>query len=190
MACEPRSRYNISRLRRITTERMLDSSSLAVVGLVRSRRFATAQTTGTQWPPTLRAFVEGTPIITRKLPLVGSCVEIDFGTSTLNFGAPASLCRFMMSDVMALRSLSIVGSTCGVVYNATRRPRQINAQCDGVVHSSWALPRNDPLHNEANGITWPLYSLVRNLRRLHGRRLQAQPRLAVQLREWVWVIFV
>ena len=105
------------------TERMLNSSSRAVVRLVRSRRFATAQTTATQWPPTLRAFVEGTPIITRKLPLVGR-VEIDFGTSMLNYVDPT-----ILNDRSAM--------TSGIMKpqrDATRRPRQINAMaCCGFV---------------------------------------------------------
>jgi CRP-like cAMP-binding protein len=53
--------------------------------------------------------------------------KIDWGTVVMNVGAVSGLCGFMMSDVLYLRILSICGSLCGVGYNITRTPRQINA---------------------------------------------------------------
>ena len=49
------------------------------------------------------------------------------GTFLMNLGSVASLSGFMMTDVFALRALSIFGSLCGVAYNMTRKPAQVNA---------------------------------------------------------------
>ena len=54
----------------------------------------------------------------------------------MNFGAVTSLSGFMMTDVLALRSLSIVGSLSGVIYNITRVPKQLNAVAWGGVFIS------------------------------------------------------
>jgi len=54
----------------------------------------------------------------------------------LNLGAITSLSGFMMSDVLWLRSLSVVGSCCGITYNLTRVPRQLNAVAWGIVFAS------------------------------------------------------
>jgi hypothetical protein len=51
----------------------------------------------------------------------------DNGTILMNVGAIAGLTGFAMSDVMYLRSLSVFGSFCGIAYNLTRTPSQINA---------------------------------------------------------------
>ena len=53
--------------------------------------------------------------------------KIDWGTVIMNVGAISGLCGFMMSDVLHLRVLSICGSLCGVGYNISRTPRQLNA---------------------------------------------------------------
>ena len=45
----------------------------------------------------------------------------------MNVGAIVSLSGFCMSDVLLLRCMSIFGSTCGIIYNFTRVPRQMNA---------------------------------------------------------------
>jgi hypothetical protein len=86
----------------------------------------------TEWPSSLKDFVSGTPILTRPFPYFGR-VEIDFGTSMMNFGAITSLTGFAMSDILYLRSLSIMGSLCGVVYNITRVPKQVNAVAWGFI---------------------------------------------------------
>ena len=53
--------------------------------------------------------------------------KLDIGTVIMNIGAISGLVGFMMSDVLHLRLLSITGSLCGITYNITRNPRQINA---------------------------------------------------------------
>ena len=53
--------------------------------------------------------------------------SLDFGTVVMNIGSIVSLTGFMMSDVLHLRLLSICGSMCGMTYNLTRSPPQINA---------------------------------------------------------------
>ena len=52
---------------------------------------------------------------------------MDWGTVIMNVGAVSGLCGFMMSDVLYLRALSVAGSMCGITYNLTRSPRQLNA---------------------------------------------------------------
>ena len=96
---------------------------------------SSSKTTTAQWPSSLQDFVMGTPIITRRLPYLGS-VTIDFGTSMMNLGAVTSLTGFMMTDVILLRTLSIFGSVCGITYNLTRAPKQINACAWGAVFIS------------------------------------------------------
>jgi hypothetical protein len=59
----------------------------------------------------------------------------------MNFGAITSLTGFAMSDILYLRSLSIVGSLCGIVYNITRVPKQLNAVVWGLVFISVNLTR-------------------------------------------------
>jgi hypothetical protein len=86
----------------------------------------------TEWPSSLKDFVSGTPILTRPLPFVGR-VQIDFGTAMMNFGAITSLTGFAMSDILYLRSLSIMGSLSGIIYNITRSPKQLNAVAWGSI---------------------------------------------------------
>lgn len=62
--------------------------------------------------------------------------RLDFGTLIMNLGAISGLLGFMMSDVLHLRMLSIMGSACGITYNITRAPRQINACLWGAVFIS------------------------------------------------------
>jgi len=90
---------------------------------------------GFEWPASMKDFLRGTPIITSHLPYFGR-IHIDFGTSMLNFGAITSLSGFMMTDVLWLRSLSCLGSVCGILYNVTRVPKQINAVAWGCVFIS------------------------------------------------------
>lgn len=71
-------------------------------------------------------WVQGEPITTPAFPLLGR-QKVDFGTAIMSFGATASLTGFLMSDVLHLRSLSILGSTCGLIFNYTRSPRQLVA---------------------------------------------------------------
>ena len=71
----------------------------------------------------------GESVITR----VVKEAKTDPGKIIMNFGAIASLTGFMMTDVMYLRSLSVVGSACGITYNLTRKPKQINAVLWGLV---------------------------------------------------------
>ena len=59
----------------------------------------------------------GESVITR----VVKEAKTDPGKMIMNFGAIASLTGFMMTDVMYLRSLSVVGSACGITYNLTRK---------------------------------------------------------------------
>ena len=59
--------------------------------------------------------------------------QSDPGKVIMNIGAIASLSGFMMSDMMRLRILSVVGSGCGITYNLTRKPPQINAVLWGLV---------------------------------------------------------
>ena len=54
----------------------------------------------------------------------------------MNVGAVSSLCGFMMTDVLHLRSLSIFGSLCGMAYNSTRSPPQWNGVAWGLVFAS------------------------------------------------------
>lgn len=63
----------------------------------------------TIWPSSLSDFVAGTPIVTKSMPYFGR-ISIDFGTVMMNFGAITSLTGFCMTDVLFLRTLSIVGS--------------------------------------------------------------------------------
>ena len=56
----------------------------------------------------------------------------DKGRIVMNVGAIASLTGFMMSDVLHLRMLSIFGSCCGITYNFTRHPRQLNGVAWGM----------------------------------------------------------
>ena len=121
-----RSKHNYNK---IQTRKTSSSSSKSVS--------ASSNSSGnkTRWPSSFKAFVTGTPIVTRQLPYLGR-VTIDFGTSMMNFGAITSLTGFMMTDVLKLRTLSIVGSLCGVVYNITRTPRQLNAVAWGGVFIS------------------------------------------------------
>ena len=62
--------------------------------------------------------------------------QSDPGKVIMNIGAIASLSGFMMSDIMHLRILSVVGSGCGITYNLTRKPPQINAVLWGLVFAS------------------------------------------------------
>jgi hypothetical protein len=94
----------------------------------------------TEWPSSLKDFINGTPILTRPLPYFGR-VQIDFGTSMMNFGAITSLTGFAMSDILYLRSLSIMGSLCGIVYNISRVPKQLNAVAWGFIFISVNLTR-------------------------------------------------
>jgi hypothetical protein len=80
----------------------------------------------TQWPTSFQGFLRRGPLITCRLPLLGS-FKIDFGTAMMNIGALKPLTGFMMTDVLLLRTLSIFGSLCRVVYNVTCVPRQWNA---------------------------------------------------------------
>lgn len=57
----------------------------------------------------------------------------DPGNLAMNVGAVLSLSGFMMSDVMALRALSISGSLCGIAFNASRKPPLYNAVAWGLV---------------------------------------------------------
>jgi len=98
----------------------------------KSNSASRASTGRMKWPPSLSAFISGTPIVTTKLPRLGA-VELDFGTLMMNFGAITSLSGFMMTDVIYLRALSMVGSACGVTYNITRVPKQLNAVTWGLV---------------------------------------------------------
>ena len=79
-------------------------------------------------------------------------VEIDFGTSMMNFGAITSLTGFVCTDVLYLRSLSILGSACGIVYNMTRVPKQINAVLWGLVFICVNLGRIVQLLDEQKDI--------------------------------------
>ena len=51
----------------------------------------------------------------------------------MNLGAVLSLSGFMLTDIMALRLLSMSGSVCGMIYNWTRKPRQWEAVAWGLV---------------------------------------------------------
>ena len=62
--------------------------------------------------------------------------SVDFGTVVMNIGSIVSLTGFMMSDVLHLRLLSICGSMCGMTYNLTRTPPQINAVAWSLVFAS------------------------------------------------------
>ena len=76
--------------------------------------------------------------------------DIDWGAVIMNVGAVSGLAGFMMSDVMYLRLLSICGSLCGVGYNITRTPRQINACLWGGVFISTNLVMIMQLIRERN----------------------------------------
>jgi hypothetical protein len=54
----------------------------------------------------------------------------------MNCGAVLSLSAFMMHDVLILRLLSMCGTCCGMAFNFTRQPRQINAVAWGMVFIS------------------------------------------------------
>ena len=75
------------------------------------------------------------PLLQREftMTVAGRTLSVDVGTLMLNFGAITSLSGFMMTDILYLRCLSIVGSFCGITYNMTRKPRQINAVMWGLV---------------------------------------------------------
>lgn len=107
----------------------------------------------TEWPSSLKEFVNGTPILTRPFPYVGR-VQIDFGTSMMNFGAITSLTGFAMSDILYLRSLSIIGSLCGITYNITRAPKQLNAVVWGLIFISVNLTRTIQLLFERREISF------------------------------------
>ena len=107
----------------------------------------------TEWPKSFQDFVHGSPIVTRPLPLMGR-VTIDFGTTMMNFGAITSLTGFVMTDVLYLRTLSIVGSTCGIIYNITRVPKQLNAVAWGVVFIAVNLTRTVQLLLEQREISF------------------------------------
>ena len=77
----------------------------------------------------------------------------DPGKLIMNVGAIASLSGFMMSDVMHLRALSILGSACGMCYNFTRKPRQINALLWGLVFASVNVYHLYWLYQERSDIT-------------------------------------
>eukprot|EP00943_MAST-04B_sp_MAST-4B-sp1_P006822 g6822.t1 len=68
--------------------------------------------------------------------LFATIASLDFGTVVMNIGSIVSLTGFMMSDVLHLRLLSICGSICGMTYNLTRSPPQINAVGWSVVFAS------------------------------------------------------
>jgi CRP-like cAMP-binding protein len=74
--------------------------------------------------------------LTRSRTVWSGGKKIDWGTVVMNAGAISGLCGFMMSDVLHLRLLSICGSLCGIGYNITRSPRQINACLWGAVFIS------------------------------------------------------
>ena len=78
---------------------------------------------------TFMSLGSGESIVTR----VVKEAKTDPGKIIMNFGAIASLTGFMMTDVMYLRALSVLGSTCGITYNLTRKPKQINAVMWGLV---------------------------------------------------------
>jgi CRP-like cAMP-binding protein len=103
--------------------------------LLPARTTSFSSTKKTRWPSSLHDFVMGTPIVTRQLPYLGN-VSIDFGTTMMNLGAITSLAGFMMTDVLLLRTLSIFGSMCGITYNMTRVPKQINACAWGAIFVS------------------------------------------------------
>jgi len=54
----------------------------------------------------------------------------------VNCGAVLSLTGFMMTDMLTLRTLSLMGGCCGMVYNFTRKPKQLNAVGWGLVFAS------------------------------------------------------
>ena len=49
----------------------------------------------------------------------------DVGVIVLNVGMVLSLTGLAMTDVLYLRSLSLVGSVCGIYYNYTRKPKPL-----------------------------------------------------------------
>jgi hypothetical protein len=85
--------------------------------------------------------------------------KLDWGTVIMNVGAISGLCGFMMSDVLYLRMLSIGGSLCGITYNITRSPRQINACLWGAVFVSTNLFMIVQLLKERSAEA-PLFSLA------------------------------
>ena len=62
--------------------------------------------------------------------------DLDKGAVLMNIGAITGLTGFMMSDVLLLRCLSICSSMCGITYNFTRSPKQINACAWGGIYIS------------------------------------------------------
>ena len=68
--------------------------------------------------------------------IIATFSSLDFGTVIMNIGSIVSLTGFMMSDVLHLRFLSICGSMCGMTYNLTRSPPQINAVGWSIVFAS------------------------------------------------------
>lgn len=54
-------------------------------------------------------------------------IREDFGRAFMNLGSLMGLVGFSMSDILLLRWLAVGGSLCGIVYNYTRHPCQVNA---------------------------------------------------------------
>jgi len=54
-------------------------------------------------------------------------IREDFGRAFMNLGSLMGLVGFSMSDILLLRWLAVGGSLCGIVYNYTRNPCQVNA---------------------------------------------------------------
>jgi len=93
---------------------------------------SSSKTTTIIWPKSVHDFcIKGTPVTFQFSPT--RTFQLDFGTLMLNFGAITSLTGFMMTDVLYLRSMSIVGSISGVIYNVSRTPPQKNAVAWGAV---------------------------------------------------------
>jgi len=130
MAMAKQASITCMKTRGLTFHRKIPHTALRCQRLTRSStmsNFTSQASTGIiKWPPSFNSFISGTPIVTNKLPGLG-VVEVDFGTVMMNFGAITSLSGFMMSDVIYLRALSIVGSSCSLTYNITRVPKQLNA---------------------------------------------------------------
>lgn len=72
-------------------------------------------------------------MLTAKIKDSGKKLKEDKGLFVMNLGAILSLTGFMMSDVLYLRLLSVCGSFCGMTYNLTRVPKQLNAVAWGSV---------------------------------------------------------
>eukprot|EP01127_Copromyxa_protea_P019864 TRINITY_DN652_c0_g3_i3.p1 TRINITY_DN652_c0_g3~~TRINITY_DN652_c0_g3_i3.p1 ORF type:complete len:329 (-),score=43.77 TRINITY_DN652_c0_g3_i3:106-1092(-) len=54
-------------------------------------------------------------------------IKEDYGRAFMNLGSLMGLVGFSMSDILLLRWLAVGGSLCGIVYNYTRNPCQVNA---------------------------------------------------------------